>query len=84
MMHSAVVVEHRIDWRFSLHQDKACPGGIEKRHLPSWHGRQMGATDNLRIKARAFWNVAHRNAEMGNGFDRDHSTPPAKLRPNFF
>ena len=34
MMHTAVVVGHRIDQRITLDQDEASPGGIEEHHLP--------------------------------------------------
>jgi len=76
MMHAAMVVLHRVDRRGALDQDQASPGRIEKGHLAAPHRLQMPASDDLRVKPRAFCDVADGNAEMGNTLDRNHAVLP--------
>src|SRR5712671_4596760 len=80
VVHAAMVVEHRIDRRVALYQDEADPSAIEEGHVPARNGGQMVTADNLRVKPRASRDVAHGNAEMGNGFDRNHVTLPRPIR----
>src|SRR5262252_3867531 len=77
MMHAAMVVRHGIDRRVALDQDEASASRIEKRHLPARHRRQVPAADDLRVELRALRDVAHRNTEMSDAFDRNHLTLPS-------
>src|SRR5580704_13163626 len=79
MMHTAMVINHRIDRRVTLHQDKASPCGIEEHHLPVRRGGQMPAADHVGIELRASRDLADRNAEMSDPSDRNHL---ASLSPN--
>src|SRR5712672_3961738 len=80
VVHAAMVVEHGIDRRDALHQDEADPSRIEEGHVPARNGGQMVTADNFCVKPRASRDVAHGDAEMGNGLDRNHVTLPRPSR----
>src|SRR5260370_41306549 len=76
MMHTAMVIEHRIERRVTLDQNEAGASRIEEHHLPVRRGGQMPAADDLRIELRAGRDVANRNTEMGNSPDLGHLILP--------
>src|SRR5712671_3653380 len=80
VVHAAMVVEHGIDRRVALHQDEADPSRIEEGHVRARNGGQMVTADNFCVKPRASRDVAHGDAEMGNGLDRNHVTLPRPIR----
>src|SRR5207248_2244954 len=80
MMHTAMVVGHRIDRRVTLDQDDAGASRIEERHPSVRRGEQMPAADDLGIKPSAVRDIAHRDTEMGNAPDRNH---PLSLRHSY-
>jgi hypothetical protein len=52
MMHTAMVIGHRIDRRVTLDQNEADASRIEEHHLPVRRGGQMPTADDLRIEPR--------------------------------
>jgi hypothetical protein len=71
-----MVVEHGIDRRVGLHQDETRPGCIKKGYVPARDRGQMPAADDLHVAPRASRNVAHGDAEVDHGSDRNRLTSP--------
>ena len=54
VLHTPMVVKHRIHWWVTLHQDETGASRIEEHHLLVRRGGQMLAADDVGIELRAF------------------------------